>query len=182
MDAQIGWSGVNAGVRLLFGWSGLSAGVRLLLPLLGVLLCAGCKESYRVGDYVLVEWCEGEYPAYVLERKGSTRYRVHFDGYESRWDSDVAFDSIKARLEAPPEPMPPLCDRVARALGIKKQDDDRVSPYEEGARVRVTWRGSVYKATVVKVVGPNRFKVHYDGHEASWDEVVAGDRIEGRVQ
>ncbi len=139
---------------------------------------AGCKESYRVGEYVLVDWCDGEYPAYVLARKGRTRYRVHFDGYESRWDTEVSFEDIKRRLDEAPKPPPPLCDAVARALGIKKQDD-RVSPYSVGARVRVTWRGSVYKATIVEVAGPERFKVHYDGHEASWDEVISSDRIIG---
>jgi hypothetical protein len=54
------------------------------------------------------------------------------------------------------------------------------SPYREGDRVRVTWRGSVYSATVTKVVAKDRFEVHYEGHEAAWDEVVTIDRIAGR--
>lgn len=153
---------------------------------LSFLLCwgvvctsAGCKESYRVGEYVSVEWCDGEYPAYVIARRGPTRYRVHFDGYESRWDTEVGFDSIKGRLEAPPRRPPPLCDMVALAMGIKKETDGQVSPYKVGARVRVTWRGSVYKATIVELMGPDHFKVHYDGHESSWDEVITSDRIAG---
>jgi hypothetical protein len=128
---------------------------------------------------VLVEWCEGEYPAYILARKGRTRYEVHFDGYESRWDTEISFERIRARLEVQPKPMPPLCDHVARAMGIKTQDKGQVSPWEIGARVRVTWRGSIYKATILEVVGPERFKVHYDGHEASWDEVISSERIAG---
>ncbi len=150
------------------------------VALAGPLLLSACKERYRVGDYVLVEWCEGEYPAYILDRRGRTRYRVHFDGYEARWDTEVGFESIKRRLEEPPPNPPPLCDRVAAALGIKKQEaKDAVSPYKEGARVKVTWRGSVYKATIVEVLDAERFKVHYDGHESAWDEVVTADRIVG---
>lgn len=150
-----------------------------LLPFSLWLAVVGCKESYRVGEYVSVQWCDGQYPAYVIARQGPTRYRVHFDGYEARWDTDVGFDDIKGRLETAPKPPPPLCDMVARAMGIKKETDGQVSPYKVGARVRVTWRGSVYKATIVEVMGPDRFKVHYDGHEASWDEVLTSDRIAG---
>lgn len=149
--------------------------------LLAVLLCA-CKETYRVGEYVSVRWCDGEYPAYVLARKGHTRYRVHFDGYEARWDTEVGFDEIKGRLEGPPKTPPPLCDRVAQAMGIKKQEDDKASLFKEGARVRVSWRGSVYKAVILEVLGPDRFKVHYEGHESNWDEVITSERIVGNVK
>jgi hypothetical protein len=38
----------------------------------------------------------------------------------------------------------------------------------------------VYSATVTKVVAKDRFEVHYEGHEAAWDEVVGIDRIAGR--
>jgi hypothetical protein len=150
-----------------------------------LLLCAvivGCKETYRVGEYVTVRWCDGEYPAYVLARKGRTRYRVHFEGYEPRWDTEVGFDEIKGRLESPPKTQPPLCDKVARAMGIKKETDENISLFKVGARVRVTWRGSVYKATIVEVLGPDRFKVHYEGHDSTWDEVLSSDRIVGNAR
>jgi hypothetical protein len=163
-----------------FRWSGS------LLPVALVGTCAallfGCKETYRVGEYVSVRWCDGEYPAYVLARKGRTRYRVHFDGYEPRWDTEVGFDEIRGRLEGPPKITPPLCERVAQAMGIKKQDDDQAGLFKVGARVRVTWRGSIYKAMIIEVVAADRFKVHYDGHESTWDEVVSSERIVGHVR
>lgn len=152
------------------------AGAAALLAL-GV---AACQETYRVGEHVEVQWCDAVYPGFITAKKGATRYRVHFDGYASRWDTDVSFERIVGKVDdganAPP---PPLCPKVALALGIKKDDGDAAARYKAGARVKVSWRGSVYKATIVKVKGPDRFLVHYDGHESAWDEVVHSDRILG---
>ena len=66
------------------------------------LALLGCRKPYRVGDHVLVEWEEGKtYPAYVLEVNGRSRYRVHFEGYDSRWDEDVGIESRdKARHQS----------------------------------------------------------------------------------
>jgi hypothetical protein len=153
------------------------------------LACAltGCKKPFRVGEHVMVEWEKGQapYPAYITERVGTSRYRVHFDGYDSRWDEDVSLDRVLGRAEglvtAPPPP-----SKVALAAGIASPKtagsagEVAVSPYKEGDRVRVTWRGGVYSATVVKVIAKDRFQVHYEGHEAAWDEVVGIDRITGR--
>jgi hypothetical protein len=154
----------------------------ILILVLCLSMSLGCRESYRVGDFVLVQWCDAEYPAFITAKKGRTRYRVHFDGYEPRWDTEVGFDEIKGRLEVQPKVPPPLCERVAQAMGIKKPDDDKAGLFKVGARVRVTWRGSVYKAVVLEVPAPDRYRVHYDGYEASWDEVVGTDRIVGMVK
>lgn len=149
------------------------------------IVFSGCKEDYRVGEYVAVEWCDGIYPAFVTAKRNRTRFRVHLEGYESRWDTDVNYEQIRGRLEAPPSPSPPLCDRVARALGIKKlqtskggkSGSGKASQYKVGAKVKVSWRGSTYRATILEVVDSTRVKVHYDGHESAWDEVVPSDRI-----
>lgn len=158
---------------------------RLLCAL--VLTLSGCKQPYRVGEHVLVEWEKGEqpYPAYITERTGTGRYRVHFDGYDSRWDEDVSLDRVLGRVEGPVA-VPPPPAKVALAAGIAapkasgSAGEMAASPYREGDRVRVSWRGSVYSAIVVKVVAKDRFEVHYEGHEAAWDEVVTIDRILGR--
>ena len=154
----------------------------VLLGVLCIISFTGCKEGYRVGDYVLVDWCEGEYPAYVLAKTGRTRYRVHFDGYESRWDTVVGLDAIKRRLQEPPSSPPPLCERVARALGIQQPEKGASTLYRAGARLKVTWRGSVYRATVLSVEGPDRFKIHYDGYDSAWDEVISSDRVVGAIR
>jgi len=155
--------------------------------LLLALTLAGCKKPYRVGEHVLVEWEKEQppYPAYITERVGASRYRVHFDGYDSRWDEDVSFERLLGRVEGPVT-VPPPPPKVALAAGVASPKtagsagEVAVSPYKEGDRVRVSWRGSVYSATVVKVVAKDRFEVHYEGHEAAWDEAVGIDRILGR--
>jgi hypothetical protein len=152
----------------------LSLGAAVLVGSLGLV---GCRTSYRVGDYVLVNWCEGQYPAYIVAQRGRARYRVHFDGYDSRWDTEIAYQDVRQRLEEPPRPPPPLCPKVALALGVLKPEASSANPYREGSRVKVTWRGSVYRATVVEVVGTDQLKVHYDGTEAFLDEVIDRSRV-----
>ncbi len=198
----------------LVGWAARAA---IALSLLGA-----CSEPYRVGEYVLVEWEPGKvYPAYITEASGSTRFRVHFDGYDSRWDEDVSIDRIKGRVEGPVTPPPPP-EKVARASqGAKPALPPSASPipgvapapnananananpnagptvtasppptatsvssasvagnpYTPGDRVRLTWRGSVYSATVLEVLAKDRVVVHYEGYENAWDEAVHTDRI-----
>ena len=77
---------------------------------------------------------------------------------------------------------PPPPAKVARAAGINPKASssaEPVSPYKVGDRVRVTWRGSKYKATIIEVISPTRFRVHYSGYETAWDETIDLDRIVG---
>jgi hypothetical protein len=152
--------------------------VVVLLP----ALSSGCNKPYRVGEHVWVEWDGKNYPAYIIEKKTPTRFRVHFDGYDSRWDEDVTLDRVKGRVEGPAIPPPPP-ERVARAAGVSPKASSSVAPgtpFKVGDRVKVRWRGSVYPATVVGVVAADRFLVHYEGHESAWDETVPLDRIAAR--
>jgi hypothetical protein len=164
------------------------------LTLALALALLGCAEPYRVGEYVLVEWEEGRvYPAYIVEISGKSRYRVHFDGYDARWDEDVGIDRIKGRVEGPVAPQPPP-PKVARVSQTAKPPEGQspgpkpapsasagasalANPYKPGDRVRLTWRGSVYSATVLEVVAKDKLLVHYDGYESVWDEVVHVERI-----
>lgn len=149
-----------------------------------LLLLTACKRPYRVGEYVLVEWEEGSphlYPAYITERISESRYRVHFDGYDARYDEDVSVDRIKGPVEGPVVAPPPPA-RVARAARRAAGKPDvgaalAVNPYKPGDRVRVRWRGSVYSAIVLEVIAKDRVRVHYEGHETAWDETVSLDRI-----
>jgi hypothetical protein len=154
----------------------------LLLALAGVLALPGCKEDYRIGEFVWVEWEGRNYPAYIIEQKNKTRFRVHYDGYDSRWDEDVTLDRIQGKIVGPVTP-PPIPEKVARAMGISPKPDSSAgapSKFDVGDRVRVRWHGSVYAATVLSVSEGAKILVHYDGYGNEWDEVVSDDRIVGK--
>ncbi len=145
------------------------------------LLLCGCKKTYRVGEYVWVEWeaHQRPYPAYIIEQKSKSRFRVHYEGYESRWDEEVSSDRIRGRVEGPVSPPPPP-EKVALAAGVSPRASGSgapLAPYKVGDRVRVRWRGSVYSATIIGVVASDRFLIHYDGQENAWDEIIDIDRI-----
>jgi hypothetical protein len=151
----------------------------ILVIALAVL--GGCKEPYRVGEYVWVEWEGGQYPAYIVERKSESRFRVHYDGYDSRWDEDVTLERIKSRIEGPVNPPPPP-EKVAKAASLAAKGDKPssvITAYKIGDRVRVRWRGSVYPGTITGIVSSEKFLVHYEGYESAWDEVVESTRIVG---
>jgi hypothetical protein len=143
------------------------------------LALVGCKKPYRIGERVLVEWEEGKlYPAYIVDMRGTGRYRVHFDGYDARWDEEVGVDRIRGRIEGPVTP-PPAPEKVLRAVGAPTGSSavGVGNPYQLGDRVRVTWRGSVYAATVLEVVDKGHLLVHYDGYESAWDEKIPTERV-----
>ncbi len=155
--------------------------VRVAPFALCLLALGACKKPYRVGEYVLVDWEENRpFPAFITDKVSATRYRVHFDGFDC--DQDVSLERIKGRVEGtPPTPSPgklpcaPAVPAVASSAPAVTP-----APYKPGDHVRVTWRGSVYSATVLSVVAKDRFVVHYEGLESAWDETITLDRIVGR--
>jgi hypothetical protein len=159
-----------------------TAALKRACAALVLALAIACQDQYRVGDYVWVEWEGRDYPAYVVDKLGKAKLRVHFEGYDSRWDDDVTLDRVKGRVEGFVKHPPPP-DKVARAMGFLPRPSpsaNAVSPYKVGDRVRVRWRGSVYAATVQAVLGTDRFSIHYDGYGSEWDETVSIERIVGR--
>ncbi len=141
---------------------------------------SACSRPYRVGDHVLVEWGEDnlQYPAYIVDKKSKSKFRVHYEGYPSRWDEDVALPRIKGRVEGEvAHPPPPKRVRLARGIDPKKKGDSPVSPFKEGDKIKVRWRDSDYRATVLEIVSSQELRIHYDGHETAWDEVIPVSRI-----
>jgi hypothetical protein len=51
-----------------------------------------------------------------------------------------------------------------------------------GDRVMVEWESNTYPAMVMDVPSPAKFKVHYEGYDTVWDEVVPRSRIRGLVE
>ncbi|MCU0658398.1 MAG: hypothetical protein MUF64_25010 [Polyangiaceae bacterium] len=145
------------------------------LILAALLLSLACSTPYRVGDRVLVEWDGNDYPASILVIESQARFRVHFEGYESIWDESVPATRIKGKVQGhitPPPPPPRV--RARMSAGSKTP----TSTFRQGDRVKVEWKGAFYTATILEVIGNERYRVHYDGYDANWDEVVDITRIQ----
>jgi hypothetical protein len=53
--------------------------------------------------------------------------------------------------------------------------------YRVGDRVLVEWEGADYPAAIVAVESPGKYKIHFEGYDAIWDESVPATRIRGKV-
>lgn len=53
------------------------------------------------------------------------------------------------------------------------------SVYKVGDKITVLWKGSPYPCTVLAVQPNDKYKIHYTGYGAEWDESVGLDRIVG---
>lgn len=145
-----------------------------------IALSAGCSKPYRVGEHVWVEWDSKPYRAFVIERPVGSRMRVQFEGCDSHWQREIPLDKILSRLDEAEANRAPSAVACGPSGPAGNGDSRRVAtPYKPGDRVRVRWRGSVYTASVVQVLAPDKFLVHYEGMENAWDEAVSLDRIEG---
>lgn len=50
------------------------------------------------------------------------------------------------------------------------------SGFVQGSHVQVQWQGQWYPATILKVNG-DKYLIHYDNYDSSWDEWVTTDRL-----
>ena len=53
--------------------------------------------AFVVGDPVSVLWKGKWWPASVIEIGRNSRWKIHYDGYDSSWDEWVGTDRIKAK-------------------------------------------------------------------------------------
>jgi hypothetical protein len=112
--------------------------------------------------------------------EGPSRFLVHYDGYSDDWDEEVPVARIHGRLS-----MTPVAGPAAKAAPMRLRADAGAPPdggprsvYREGERVRVEWHGSLYPATIIGVLGDDRYRVHYEGYGNEWDEDVGLNRIQ----
>ncbi|MDI1443686.1 Tudor-knot domain-containing protein [Polyangium sp. 6x1] len=138
-------------------------------------LSSGCKKRYDVGDQVLVEWENNNYPAVILETQGPTKFKVHYQGYDAIWDEVVPRERVKELVEGTVvHPEPPQKVR-AKALAAAQ-----TNIYKIGDRVRVEWHGTMYPAVIVGIVGQERYRIHFEGYGDEWDDTVGLTRIQPR--
>ena len=151
-------------------WSDL-----LAIVLAGVL--TACTRAYDVGDHVLVEWEGKDYPAMILDVPGPGKVKVHYDGYDEMWDEVVSRSRLKGRIEGPISNVPEPPEKVRRAAA----DASKNNKFKIGDRVTVEFHRHFYPAVIVGVVGPEKYRVHYEGYGNEWDENVGPDRMRSKT-
>jgi hypothetical protein len=62
-------------------------------------------------------------------------------------------------------------------MDSRKPGELLVSPFKMGDRIRVRWRESIYRAIVLEVISATQLRIHYEGHENAWDEVIHVSRV-----
>lgn len=60
------------------------------------------SPTWSKTDEVEVEWRGSWFPAIVMERRGGSRFFVHYTGYGDEWDEVVAIERVRSRRA--PEP------------------------------------------------------------------------------
>jgi len=151
--------------------------IRLPISMLLVWLALttlGCRQSYDVGDHVLVKWEGDTYPAMIIEVTAPGKVKVNFDGFDDIWEKEIPRSDIVGRVEGEVT-IPPPPDKVKRTA----VEASKTNHYKRGDAVKVEWLGHIYDAVVVGVVGPERYRVHFKGYGREWDENVGRDRIKG---
>lgn len=144
---------------------------RVIVVIVLTTLLLACKQQYAVGEQVLVQWEGNVYPAKILAAVGPTKYKVHYDGYDSIWDEVVPRERVKGYVEGNViHPEPPAKVR-AKAVNL-------TSVYKIGDRVRVEWHGQLYPAMITAIVGQDLYRIHYEGYGPEWDEQVGLSRIQ----
>lgn len=108
-----------------------------------------------VGDSGKVLWKGTWYPATVKKvNEDQSRCYIHYTGYGNNWDEWVGGDRFR-------------------------KEGGAAAAFKPGDAVEVKWKGNWYAASVLKV-GDNKYKIHYDQYDNSWDEWVGPDRIRAR--
>lgn len=134
---------------------------------------AACTRAYDVGDHVLVEWEGKNYPAMIIDVPGPGKVKVHYDGYDEMWDEVIPKARLKGRIEGTVSPVPEPPEKVRRAAA----EAAKSNKFKIGDRVTVEFHRHFYPAVVVGVVGPEKYRVHYEGYGNEWDENVGPERI-----
>ena len=130
--------------------------------------------KFQPGDTVAVKWGRNWWDATVMEPVGPNSWKIHYDGWSSKWDEVV--DHMRIVPRQAPEARGAIGEREALA----GQRSPPAPSYDVGAEVAVKWKGQWYDATILAVESPGRYRIHYDGWSSSWDETVGTSRIAER--
>ena len=137
------------------------------------LTLAACTRAYDVGDHVLVEWEGKNYAGVITDGPGPGKIKVHYDGYDEMWDEVVPRARLKGRVEGRLTSVPEPPEKVRRAA----VEAAKSNKFKIGDRVTVEFHRHFYPSVIVGVVGPEKYRVHYEGYGNEWDENVGPERI-----
>lgn len=146
-------------------------------PATGDGICASPKivvaAKFKVSDSVDVLWNGGWYNATILATAVGAKYRVHYVGYKSHWDEWVP----EARVRSKPGKTSDTASSTSASLSPSASaPPSTIATYAIGEAVNILWNGSWYPGKIIGVDGA-RYRVHYDGYAASWDESVTTARL-----
>jgi hypothetical protein len=128
--------------------------------------------KFKAGDAVSILWNGAWYPGSILAVAAGPKYRVHYAGYAASWDEWVSESRVKAKggaLAAPSTTTTTTASATTAPLA-------GTTAYSMGEAVNILWNGSWYPGKIIGVDG-GKYKVHYDGYNASWDEWVTSARL-----
>ena len=134
-------------LSLLAGCAGNRHGAEPPVPAYGA-------PDIAPGARVQVERQGQWYPATVVQPTGDGRFLIHYDNTGDEWNEPVGPE----RIQVPGTP------NLAR-------------DYRPGEKILVEGQGRVALADVVQQVGPDAWRVHYDGFGAETGENVGPDRM-----
>ncbi len=148
----------------------------LKFVLAAIVACVmGCSRGYDIGDHVLVEWESDVYPAMIIDVPGPGKIKVHYDGYDELWDEVVPRSRVKGRVEGIAA-IPEAPEKVRRTA----VEAAKTNKFKIGDRVRAEWHAHTYNAVIVGIVGPGRYRLHYEGYGNEWDENVGRERLRSK--
>lgn len=75
------------------------------------------------------------------------KWYISYDGYDAKWNEWVGSDRLKTNA------------------------------YKKGDKVQVLWNGKWFPSVILEVGNDGKFKIHYDGYGANWDEWITKDRM-----
>ena len=165
----------------------------------------GCQKgdvTWKAGDKVDVDWKGTWWKADVVEATSEGKYKIHYVGWSTRWDETVPSTRVRARtagakegsgtkekvkkpepkktVAVKPKPIkpPPVAPATTKPPATTGAP---ATAWKVSDKVDVEWNGAWWKGEILEVAS-GKYKIHYVGWAASWDETVPGKRLRARTK
>ena len=154
------------------------------------LAAGGAIASYPLGGFACRS-ARKEYNALWHTVDPTSREFIVHTGFDSKASADyldemkVLAQKFNAGVRRRPDRNPDADAEVdapapEKVVEVKAALQPEPTAYNVGDKVLVSWKGTFCKAEVLRVEADGKYKIRYDGYDATWDEVVAMDRMKRR--